>query len=738
MRKVYHMLVGSTLVAAAVFGSAVQAQSFMQAPPTTTEPLFLMASTADTRVGASSGSFVRLKHKQSISTLLDNALPIISKEAPVNQATPPNTVPIARCKNLKMELMEGCSLMVDAAAFDNGSFDADNDNLAFSVSPEGPYPVGTTTVTFRVDDGKMSNQCTAQITVQDKLPPVVVANPITLSLTAQGTVTITANQIDAGSTDNCAINTKTLSKTQFTCADLGENLVNLIVTDTQGNQATAETTITIVDLEAPVVAASYDFVIDENLEQGSQVGQLLADDNCGEIGYFIKSGNVNNAFGIDYAGRLKVKNAASLDYETTREFTLLVEVADNSDNVALSQVLVRLNNLNDHIPQVAMPIAAQETLEDAVYTLTIPATTFTDADVDDRLTITAHELPDWLQFNSTTLQLQGTPLNNHVGTVSIKIRATDKAEQYAEHTISLRVVNTNDIPQVGEVLAQQEILEDAAYTFTIPTAAFTDIDAGDVLNYTTGKLPAWLQFDNQTATFTGVPLNEDVGQHEITLRATDAGGLIAEQRFILNVLNTNDAPNAISLSNDQMEENASRGSFIGELSSKDADAGDTHVYSLVAGAGDSDNASFTLEGSRLLTAHKLNFEEKEIYTLRVSSQDKAGATLEEVFTIKLSDVEDSRAFLPTMFTPNGDGSNDRFILRAYAIGQLNFRIYNKQGRIVYQTNTVSEATELGWDGSTKGIPQPEGPYVWQLDGRYKDGSPLTIDGKTLGNLILIR
>lgn len=72
-------------------------------------------------------------------------------------------------------------------------------------------------------------------------------------------------------------------------------------------------------------------------------------------------------------------------------------------------------------------------------------------------------------------------------------------------------------------------------------------------------------------------------------------------------------------------------------------------------------------------------------------------------------------FLPTAFTPNGDGQNDIFRLRT-PNGQvlLEFRVFNRWGMEVFSADNLSQ----GWDGTFKGALQPAGSYVYFV--RYKN------------------
>jgi gliding motility-associated-like protein len=68
-------------------------------------------------------------------------------------------------------------------------------------------------------------------------------------------------------------------------------------------------------------------------------------------------------------------------------------------------------------------------------------------------------------------------------------------------------------------------------------------------------------------------------------------------------------------------------------------------------------------------------------------------------------------YMPSAFTPNGDGLNDKMFPYTVGIKQLRlFRVINRWGVIVYETK--SDVT--GWDGSYKGAPQPTGGYVFEI------------------------
>jgi len=114
-------------------------------------------------------------------------------------------------------------------------------------------------------------------------------------------------------------------------------------------------------------------------------------------------------------------------------------------------------------------------------------------------------------------------------------------------------------------------------------------------------------------------------------------------------------PSDILLSAASVAENLPPGTVVGGVSSVDPNAGDTFTYSLVAGAGDADNASFTIVGNELRTAARFNSETKSAASIRVRSTDQGGLSMEKVFAIAVTDVAAEPLVIESL-TPPAAGS----------------------------------------------------------------------------------
>jgi len=158
--------------------------------------------------------------------------------------------PVASCMDISVSLDLNGNYNLTASEVDDGStavhviesLSVDPSN--FNCSNLGPNNV-TLTVT---DTLGQTSDCIAVVTVEDDTEPDALCQDITVSLGANGSVTINANQIDNGSTDNCTIADRQLSQNTFDCDDAGQIIsVTLTVTDGSGNAGECTANVTVIE-----------------------------------------------------------------------------------------------------------------------------------------------------------------------------------------------------------------------------------------------------------------------------------------------------------------------------------------------------------------------------------------------------------------------------------------------------------------------------------------------------------
>ena len=129
----------------------------------------------------------------------------------------------------------------------------------------------------------------------DEVAPIANCRNITRTLGANGTVNISASNINNNSTDaDSGIASLSISQSTFDCSDIGDNIVTLTVSDQNGNFNSCQATVTIVDASAPELACP------ENITVAIDPGDALPVVNYDDIGY--SDCTVETPSGFDFLG----------------------------------------------------------------------------------------------------------------------------------------------------------------------------------------------------------------------------------------------------------------------------------------------------------------------------------------------------------------------------------------------------------------------------------------------------
>jgi len=88
-------------------------------------------------------------------------------------------------------------------------------------------------------------------------------------------------------------------------------------------------------------------------------------------------------------------------------------------------------------------------------------------------------------------------------------------------------------------------------------------------------------------------------------------------------------------------------------------------------------------------------------------------------TITINVWELIEMIIPNIFTPNGDGINDIFIINASGVKELDSKIFNRWGQVIYEWNH----DKIGWDGFlSTGQESAEGTYYFIINAKFNDGT----------------
>jgi hypothetical protein len=128
---------------------------------------------------------------------------------------------------------------------------------------------------------------TVNATGGDTTPPNAVCMNATIQLDAAGNASVTAAQVDGGSTDDTGITMRSVSPNTFTCANVGSNTVTLTVQDAAGNMDTCTAIVTVQDNINPTITCAAGGTRNPQpgqmtyTVQGNEFNPTASGDNCG-------------------------------------------------------------------------------------------------------------------------------------------------------------------------------------------------------------------------------------------------------------------------------------------------------------------------------------------------------------------------------------------------------------------------------------------------------------------------
>ena len=121
-----------------------------------------------------------------------------------------------------------------------------------------------------------------------------------------------------------------------------------------------------------------------------------------------------------------------------------------------------------------------------------------------------------------------------------------------------------------------------------------------------------------------------------------------------------------------------------------------------------------------VTENLVTPEETTTYTVIVV--DSNGCTASDNVTVFVE--FDYVIWVPNIFSPNGDGSNDIAYVRGVGVADLQFFIYNRWGEKVFETTDLN----IGWDGTFRGKKVNNAVFVYYLEATFLDGTQTTKKG----------
>ena len=423
--------------------------------------------------------------------------------------------------------------------------------------------------------------------------------------------------------------------------------VSISAKDSEGKSFAESFTVNVTDVDEPAENISISKSTLNEEQSGAVVGNISAADPEGqsvtftvdqtkEDGIFFEVAVINNA------PVLKLKDGVTANFESNSSYSITIKADDRGDglNVAEKTLTLSVTDIND-APIVANAFSDQTIAEDSAYNFQFETTVFNDVDAGDSLTYSANlsdgsALPRWLSFDPATRSFTGTPKNENVGTLDIKVTATDIGSTSVSDIFRLEVTNTNDAPTISIGASSVTITEDVAYSYSFVAS---DVDVGDNLTIEATTKPSWLILDTTAQTLFGTPTNEAVGDHAVVLTATDQSGSVATQSFTISVTNTNDAPTITSTEVTAVNEDAS---YSYTMLGSDVDVGDSLTL-----AATTLPSWLSFDASTGILSGTPTNEAVGDHAVVLTATDQSGSVATQSFTINVNQV-------PTVANPISD------------------------------------------------------------------------------------
>lgn len=456
----------------------------------------------------------------------------------------------------------------DALTFNVAATDADGDSLTLSASglPSGATfdtatgdfawtpsfnQAGTVNILLQVNDGTTTTNRPLDLVIAntDRSPVLSVPPTATISEGQLLSYAVVASDPDGDTVTLSIVSapagaTITAGTLEWTPTFDEPSSQTITIRATAGGQSTdASTTVTVNNTNrAPTLgapsntAATQDTLFSASLSAADDDLATTASDT---LVFSLVSGPPSASTTQTGATTVRVDwTPGALDVNPPSQ-NFIVRVTDADGATADRSFSVSVTNVND-APIFA--VLGDRTLEEgASLSITLNATDLDiEAGLSDTLTFSLLSGPTGMVVASSTGALTWSTTDDQVGTHPVSVRVVDAAGAEDTSSFNVTVTDVADAP-VFTSTPSLAVDQDQSYNY-IATTSDADAGAGGEVTVSASLLPTWLTFSSATGTLAGTPRNADVGNHPVTLVATDGTGLSTTQNFTIVVANVNDAP----------------------------------------------------------------------------------------------------------------------------------------------------------------------------------------------------
>ncbi len=282
----------------------------------------------------------------------------------------------------------------------------------------------------------------------------------------------------------------------------------------------------------------------------------------------------------------------------------------------------------------------------------------------------------------------GVPAYNFVysdGTNSFN-SSTGQFNSLASGNYTITVTDQNSCTATGSAIVNEPALL-TNITDTFPALCYQSSDGRIVVSPLGGVSPFTFSLSSGSTNATGIFAGLSAGTYDVTV--TDANGCTTTGTGVIT------EPDSVTLSVSPPTAEVDFGASLQLTTTTNQTGILTYNWAPAAGLSCSDCPNPAFDGNN-----------SQVYIVTMTNANGCTGTAQFVVTV----IPNTDLFIPNVFTPNGDGTNDYWQLfgNLKAIKQLDVMVFNRWGEKVFEGNEIN----FKWDGTYKGERVPPGVYVY--------------------------
>ena len=410
--------------------------------------------------------------------------------------------------------------------------------------------------------------------------------------------------------------------------------IQITTNDGKGGIFTKEFDIKVEDInEKPTDIMLSDSIILENQPIGTVIGTFTTidpDDPTHDSTYIymvnndtftIANDTLKTNKELDFEGKniytIQITTNDGKERNFTKSFDIKVEdINEKPTDIMLSDSIILENQPIGTVIGTLRTIDPDDPTRDSAYIYMVNNDTFT---IDNDTLKTNREL-DFEEKQVYTIQITTNDGKERSFTKSFDIKVEDINEKSTDIMLSDSLILENS--SVGTVIGTlrtidpDDLTQDSTYIYMVNNDTFT-------IDNDTLKTNRKLDFEGKQV-------------YTIQITTNDGKGRDFTKFFDIKVEDINEKPTDIILSDSIISENLSVGTTIGTLRTIDPDdptQDSTYIYMV-------NNDTFTIDKDTLKTNRELDFEEKQVYTIQITTNDGKERSFTKEFDIKVEDINE--------------------------------------------------------------------------------------------------